>query len=114
LSPELTRGEPATPAAPADALWALTLVMYEAIAGHSPLAGATPHWMLHWLARADIPALGDVVPAAAGAVFLAGCLRLDARRRPASAREWNRRTRAALPALPSGPVPRESARLLRA
>ncbi len=112
LSPELVRGEEPTPATD---LWALSLVVYEAIAGRSPFADASPEMILLRLSRAEVPGLADFSPGAppAACEFLRECLQLDPRRRPAAARDWTRRARsalaaleaAALPAGPSVPIP---------
>ncbi len=106
LSPELARGEEPTPAAD---LWALSLVVYEAIAGRSPFGGDTPELMLLRISRADLPYLGDAAPTAprTAADFLRECLDHDLRRRPGSAREWSRRAQAALSALADRPAASE-------
>ena len=100
------RGDEATPAAD---LWALSLVVYEAIAGHSPFAGDNPDWILYRISRGDIPELLTLAPhaPAAASAFLRDCLDLDLRRRPASVREWRRNAQATLSALEGAAPARE-------
>lgn len=102
LSPEAARGE--APDAHVD-LWALCMVMYEALAGVHPFAGDTPHWAVVRAAEADVPDLRELHPCApaAAAEFLRGALHADRGRRPSSARELARQiaalSRAAQPAI---------------
>ncbi len=87
LSPEAIRAEPPDPSFD---LWALALVLYEAIAGRHPFARASLFEALGQIARADVPDVRTFAPACppALAAFLAGALAPDRTRRPASAREF--------------------------
>lgn len=89
LSPEAARGE-----APDTALdlWALCMVLYEALAGVHPFAGDTPHWAMVRIAEADVPDLRELRPdaPAAAAELLRAALHADRRRRPSSAKELGR------------------------
>ncbi len=113
LSPELIRGEAPAPAAD---LWALSMVVYEVIAGRSPVAGLSPALALLRLSRGDIPPLAELALDAPrdAESFLGECLDVDARRRPNSARDWARRARATLLSLHAAPPLLEPVPLLPA
>ncbi|HEX5727403.1 MAG TPA: serine/threonine-protein kinase, partial [Longimicrobiaceae bacterium] len=93
LAPEAVNGEP--PAVSWD-LWALCMVLYEALAGRHPLAGGAPHGTLLRLSEADVPPVRELAPEvpAPVAAFLRGALHADRRKRPASARELGERLQA--------------------
>jgi hypothetical protein len=89
LSPETVRGAPLTPAVD---LWALSVVLYEAVAGRNPFLDGSPDGIMRRIAeqapdvreyRADVP--DDL------ADFLRESLSLDLSRRPGSARGWSKR-----------------------
>ncbi len=60
LSPERLAGEPATPAAD---LYALGVVLYEAVTGRAPFSGDSPVAIAHAVAADDAPPLTGVEPA---------------------------------------------------
>ncbi|MGQ0520373.1 MAG: serine/threonine-protein kinase [Actinomycetota bacterium] len=97
LAPERVEGQPAT--ARSD-LYALGVVLYEALVGAKPYEGetavATAHAVLHQRHRPLVEARPGVDPALAAAVERA--LERDPSRRPASAREMAREVRAVAPA----------------
>lgn len=90
LAPEAVAGE--RPGAASD-LWALCLVLYEAVAGRHPFAAASLHETLSRVRRAEIPDLRVLAPQAPAplAEFFHGALAVDRRRRPTSARELGER-----------------------
>lgn len=87
LSPEAIRAEPPEPSFD---LWALALVLYEAVAGRHPFVRASLFETLGRIARADVPDVRTFAPACPPelAAFLGDALAADRARRPASAREF--------------------------
>jgi hypothetical protein len=90
MSPEAIRGAPPQPSFD---LWALALLLYEAITGRNPVRSENLFEMLDRIERASIP---DVRTFVAGcgvslAGFLADALHNDERRRPSSAQEFRAR-----------------------
>jgi Serine/threonine protein kinase len=93
LSPESINGEPATPSVD---LWALNMVIYEALAGAHPLAGPDSRGVLKRILCEDVPDLrlhAHEVPADL-ASFLRDGLSRDISRRPQTASAWLDRFRA--------------------
>jgi eukaryotic-like serine/threonine-protein kinase len=100
LSPELTRG--GTPA-PSDDLWALSIVLYEAIAGHHPFAGGDLHDVLGRVSEAVVPDIRTFValcPPHVAELFR-GLLAPDVAARPGTARVLQGRLAAARTADPT-------------
>lgn len=99
LSPEVARGE--TPPDAAADLWALALVLYEAVAGRHPFAGGSAHRVLLSIYDGAVPDLRRFVPDAPAplAELLAAALHSDRRARPATAAELHHRLRACRVAL---------------
>ena len=96
LSPEALLG---APAAPAQDLWALFIVLWEALAGQHPLDHLSFADSLRALARAEVPPIDSVrsdVPEPLAAFAAALSLRPD--RRPADAVAARKALEAALPA----------------
>jgi hypothetical protein len=89
MSPEAIRGEPPSPAVD---LWALSVVLYEAIAGRRPFDGATTPDVLAEILRGGPPRLTEVAPGTPDGVaaFFERALNRDRSRRPASAGELGR------------------------
>jgi serine/threonine protein kinase len=87
MSPEAIRGE--EPDASFD-LWALTVVLYEALAGESPVERSSWTATLRAIETADVPDIRGHVPEASAtlAEFFSGALHPDVSRRPASAEEF--------------------------
>jgi protein kinase-like protein len=77
-------------------LWALAMVLYEAIAGAHPMRATTVFETMTRIAKADVPDIRTVCAACPPAVaeFLASALHKDRRRRPATAREMRERLEA--------------------
>lgn len=98
LSPEAARGEDADVGLD---LWALAMVLFEAVAGRHPYAGGTPHRALLRVYDGVVPDLREVAPEAPAplADFLRDALHPDPRRRPATADELGRRLHALRSAL---------------
>jgi GAF domain-containing protein len=89
LSPEMIDGQPLAPAVD---LWALSMVLYEAIAGTHPFMGGSAQQVMNRILTTDVPDIRlkrSEVPAPV-ALFLLQCLSRDATRRPRSARDWKR------------------------
>ena len=86
LSPEALQGQPG----PAQDLWALSMVLYEAIAGCHPLAGADLENLTQW--NRSIPDLRDFRDSCPESVarFLRGALSFDTSERPENARVFSR------------------------
>ena len=87
LSPEAIRGKPPDPSLD---LWALALVMYEAIVGRNPFERPSLFATFECIARAQVPDLRSCLPGCSTgiALFLADALALDRTRRPSSARDF--------------------------
>jgi hypothetical protein len=87
---------------PAFDLWALSLVLYEVIAGRHPLTNATGHDLLDQMRRAAFPDVrdfrSDCPPAVAA--FLQRALAADPSRRPATAAEVRSHLQRLLPDVP--------------
>jgi tRNA A-37 threonylcarbamoyl transferase component Bud32 len=100
LSPEAVQG--GSPG-PADDLWSLSLVLYEAIAGSNPFASDTVQGALRRVASAEIPKLrctdAELPPVVSG-VF-EGLLDRHRPRRPATAKDLATRLETALAELPA-------------
>jgi len=90
MSPEAMRG--LAPHTSFD-LWALAIVLYEAVCGRNPVTSDNLFVMLDTIARADIPDVRTFAPdcSASLAEFFAEALHADERRRPATAREFRAR-----------------------
>jgi len=99
LSPEVARGE--TPPDAAADLWALALVLYEAVAGRHPFAGGPAHRVLLSIYDGAVPDLRRLVPDAPAplAELLAAALHFDRRARPPTAAELHHRLQACRAAL---------------
>lgn len=71
-------------------LWALSVVLFEAISGTNPFMAESPIGMIDRISRAEIPDIRTLRPDAPAPVadFLRGCLSRDRARRPRSAAEW--------------------------
>jgi serine/threonine protein kinase len=84
LSPEAVRGAPPDPSFD---LWALSIVLYESLAGRNPFTGGTPYQVLLRIADVELPPLRDLAHDAppAVALFLNEALNPDIRRRPPTA-----------------------------
>jgi serine/threonine-protein kinase len=80
LAPERIDGQPATPQSD---LYAVGVVLYEALSGRRPFAGDTPVATAYNVQHAEAPPLTGVDPALAAAV--AGAMSRDPALRPASA-----------------------------
>lgn len=93
LSPEAARGDDADVGLD---LWALAMVLFEAVAGRHPYAGGTPHRAMLRVYDGVVPDLREVAPDAPAplADFLRDALHPDPRHRPATADELGRRLRA--------------------
>lgn len=93
LSPEVVSGDP--PDVAAD-VWALCMVLYEAVAGRHPFADETQHWAAVRISEADVPDVCTLAPAVPAplAEFLRAALGANLRKRPQSARELEERLRA--------------------
>ncbi|MCK6545395.1 serine/threonine protein kinase [Myxococcota bacterium] len=81
---------------PAVDLWATAMLMYEALAGVHPLAGAPWPQTLSRLLRADVPPLRTLVPDCppALATLLQAALHRDPKKRPADAQTFEEQLRA--------------------
>lgn len=92
LSPEVVNGGP--PDAALD-LWALTMVLYECLAGRHPLAGEPQMRVLLRLAAAQLPDIRQLRPELPAEIarFFAEALHPNPRRRPGTARELASRLR---------------------
>jgi GAF domain-containing protein len=90
LSPEAVKGEP--PDVSSD-LWAICLVLYEAVAGRHPFAGDSPARALLRIHDAAVPDVREFAPRVPAllAVLLHATLHQDRRRRPASAQHLRQR-----------------------
>jgi hypothetical protein len=90
LSPEALRGEPPEPAVD---LWALALVLYEAVSGHHPFARPSLVETLDRIARGEVPDVQRFAPGCPPglAALLADALAAERGRRPGSAREFGAR-----------------------
>jgi hypothetical protein len=84
MAPEALDGQSPRPSFD---LWALSLVLYEVIAGRHPLADLTGHGLLKGLQRAAIPDIRGVRPDCPPAIaeFLQDALAADPARRPRTA-----------------------------
>ncbi len=87
LPPESMDG---TPPSTAFDLWALSMVLYEAIAGRHPLLPASSQTLQHRIWKADIPDIREYAPGAQEHVanFFSDCLNVSPSRRPQTARDW--------------------------
>ena len=103
LPPEAVNGE--APAVSWD-LWALCMVLYEAIAGRHPLEGGTTYATLLRIAEAEVPDLRESAPQCPPAVaeLLRDALHLNRRKRPATAAELGERLHALRESLRGLPV----------
>jgi serine/threonine-protein kinase len=83
MSPEAALGQPP---APAFDLWALAVVLYEAIAGRRPFEGQSAFQILARIVNGPTPDIRSVAPDTPPAIadFLADALSLDGARRPIS------------------------------
>jgi serine/threonine protein kinase len=86
MAPEALEGQPPKPSFD---LWALSLVLYEVIAGRHPLADRAGHGLLKGLARAAFPDIREIRPDSPPAIaqFFEGALAVDPARRPRTAAE---------------------------
>ncbi|HEU4558977.1 MAG TPA: serine/threonine-protein kinase [Longimicrobium sp.] len=93
LSPEAARGDP--PDGSVD-LWALSLVLFEAVAGRHPYAGEPAPRVLLRVYDGVVPDIRRLVPDVPPPVaeFLRDALHVDPRRRPATAAEMGQRLHA--------------------
>jgi serine/threonine protein kinase len=93
LSPEAARGEP--PDVSID-LWALSLVLFEAVAGRHPFEGESAHRALLRVYDGVVPDVRCFAPdiPLPLARFLGEALHADSRRRPATAAELSQRLQA--------------------
>ena len=84
LAPEQARGEPASPAGD---VWALGVVLHEALAGRRPFAAPNLPALLHAICEEDPPRLADLRPGLPPALadLVARCLSRDPADRPAAA-----------------------------
>jgi serine/threonine protein kinase len=99
MAPEALRGQAPQPAFD---LWALSLVLYEVMAGRHPLAHAAGPGLVNQLQRAEFPDVrefrADCPPAIAD--YLRAALAADPSKRPATAAEMRTRLQHLLPDAP--------------
>jgi serine/threonine protein kinase len=96
LAPERASGQPATPATD---IYALGIVLYEALTGHPPFAEGHPLETINAHVRAPVPPLPWQVPEQIAAVCMRA-LEKNPAHRQASAQEFARELRSAGPARP--------------
>ena len=86
MAPEALEGESPKPSFD---LWALSLVLYEVIAGRHPLADKTGQRLLTGMQRAEFPDVRDFCPDCPPAIaaFFRNALAVAPERRPRTARE---------------------------